>query len=82
MKSAVTVAVDPKFKEDFVEILANMLITSRAEFDDLVSNASPTGQAIIREKQQIVVAYMQENFGIDLYELQELTHQALLDSLD
>lgn len=68
--------------EDFVEIMANMLTTSREEFDNIVSNASPRGQSIIREKQQIVVDYMQENFGIDLYELQELTHQALLESLD
>ncbi|KAA5826173.1 hypothetical protein FPF71_05005 [Algibacter amylolyticus] len=68
--------------EDFVEIVANMLTNSKEGFDAIVSTASPTGQAYIRQKQEIVVAYFQENFAIDLYELQELTYQALLDSLD
>ena len=68
--------------EDFVEIMANMLTTSREEFDAIVNSASPSGQEIIRRKQDIVVAYFQENFDIDLFELQELTHQALLESLD
>lgn len=68
--------------EDFVEIMANMLTRSRVEFDAIVETASPTGQAAIREKQKIVVDYFQENFGIDLYALQVLTNQALLNSLD
>ena len=68
--------------EDFVEILAQMLTMSKDEFDAKVETASPTGQAFIREKQQIVLDYFEENFGIDLFELQELTNQALLDSLD
>ncbi|XMO87371.1 substrate import-associated zinc metallohydrolase lipoprotein [Algibacter sp. AS12] len=68
--------------EDFVEIIANMLTNSKEDFDAIVSTASPTGQAYIRQKQDIVVAYFQENFNIDLYELQELTYQALIDSLD
>ncbi len=68
--------------EDFVEIVATMLTTSKADFDAIVGSASPTGQAIIRQKQEIVVAYFQENFEIDLFELQELTYQALLESLD
>ena len=68
--------------EDFVEILAGMLTSTEAEFDAIVNSASPEGQAIIREKQQMVVDYFQTNFDIDLYELQVLTNQALLDALD
>lgn len=68
--------------EDFVEILSEMLTRTKDEFDAIVSTASPSGQAFIRQKQKIVVDYFQENFGIDLFELQELTNQALLDSLD
>ncbi len=68
--------------EDFVEIVATMLTNSRADFEAIIDSASPSGQAIIREKLGIVLAYFQENFGIDLYELQELAYQALLDSLD
>ncbi|MDO5989604.1 putative zinc-binding metallopeptidase [Flavivirga amylovorans] len=68
--------------EDFVEIIATMLTNSRVNFEAIIDNASPSGQAIIREKLGIVLAYFQENFGIDLYELQELSYQALLDSLD
>ncbi|WP_346882889.1 substrate import-associated zinc metallohydrolase lipoprotein [uncultured Algibacter sp.] len=68
--------------EDFVEILATMLTNSKEDFDDIVSNASPSGQAFIRQKQEIVLSYFQDNFNINLFELQELTHQALLNSLD
>lgn len=68
--------------EDFVEILATMLTTSSEDFDALVNQADPTGQTIIRQKQKIVIDYFQDNFQIDLFELQELTYQALLDSLD
>lgn len=68
--------------EDFVEIVANMLTNSRADFEAIINSASPSGQAFIRQKQEIVLAYFQENFDIDLYELQELTYQALLESLD
>jgi len=68
--------------EDFVEILANMLTNSQEDFDAIIALASPEAQPIIRQKQKIVVDYFQENFGIDLFELQELTYQALIDSLD
>ncbi|GAA3617660.1 putative zinc-binding metallopeptidase [Flavivirga amylovorans] len=68
--------------EDFVEILSMMLTYSKGEFDTIVSSGNSTGQAQIREKQKIVVDYFQDNFGIDLFELQKLTNQALLDSLD
>ncbi len=68
--------------EDFVEIVAIMLTNSRADFEAIINSASVSGQEIIRRKLEIVLAYFQENFGIDLYELQELTYQALIDSLD
>lgn len=68
--------------EDFVEIMAVMLTRSRVQFDELVARASATGQTAIRRKQKIVVDYFQDNYGIDLYELQVLTNQALLNSLD
>ncbi|WP_178989908.1 substrate import-associated zinc metallohydrolase lipoprotein [Winogradskyella schleiferi] len=88
--------------EDFVEMIAQMLIRSREQWDDLVNNIGiydPDTQDyeldvdgnriinteainIIREKEQIVVEYFAQDFGIDLYELQALAHQALLDSID
>ncbi|GAB1857057.1 putative zinc-binding metallopeptidase [Flavobacteriaceae bacterium MHTCC 0001] len=68
--------------EDFVEIIAIMLTNSRADFEAIINSASPQGQAFIRQKLEIVLSYFQENFNIDLYELQELTYQALIDSLD
>lgn len=68
--------------EDFVEIVAIMLTNSRQDFEAIISSASPFGEARIRQKLEIVLEYFQENFNINLFELQAITYQALLDSLD
>ncbi|MGC1205904.1 MAG: substrate import-associated zinc metallohydrolase lipoprotein [Flavobacteriaceae bacterium] len=66
--------------EDFVEMIAQMLVRSKSDFDELVDGiASAQARGYIREKEQLVVAYYEENFDIDFYELQVLTYQALVD---
>ena len=93
--------------EDFVEMIAQMLIRSREQWDELIDNIGvynidypedsddiyildDDGERIInteaintiRRKEQLVVEYFSLQYGIDLYELQELTYQALLDSVN
>lgn len=66
--------------EDFVEMIAYMLIRSSAKWDALVDGiASAEARQSIRRKEQLIVEYYQENFNINFYELRELTYQALLE---
>ena len=67
-------------REDFVEMIAYMLIRSATKWDALVDGiASPLARASIRQKEQLIVEYYQEKFNINFYELRELTYQALLE---
>ncbi len=66
--------------EDFAEMIATMLTNSKAEFDAIVNGITSTeAQETIRQKEQIVVSYFSTEFGIDLYELQEIVNQNTLD---
>lgn len=75
------------FDEDFVEMVANMLVNGRVGFDYMV-NSIPAGtsangvtraQAIsyIRQKENIVVAYFKQVWNIDFYLLQSRTRAAI-----
>ena len=67
-------------REDFVEMIAYMLIRSSTQWDELVDGiSSAQARQYIRQKEQLIVEYYQENFNIDFYELRELTYQALLE---
>lgn len=63
--------------EDFVEMVSEMLTNSKADFDALVDGiSSERARAIIRLKETMVADYYQNNFGINIYELQTLTDAA------
>lgn len=64
--------------EDFVEMIATMLVEGRAGFDAIV-NAIPSasGQAAIRKKEKIVVAYFKDAYNIDFRSLQTTTQTAI-----
>jgi hypothetical protein len=66
--------------EDFVEMIAMMLIEGKAGFDTIV-NSIPAGTSIngitradaiakLRKKEAMVVAYYKDVWGIDFYSLQ------------
>lgn len=66
--------------EDFVEMVAMMLIEGRAGFDAIV-NSIPAGTSVnnttqaqaiskLRQKEAMVVSYFKETWGIDFYSLQ------------
>lgn len=76
--------------EDFVEMIAFMLVEGKTGFDAMVNGialpdpADPTktipnaaAQAILRRKEQIVVRYFKEAWNIDLYTLQATTEAAI-----
>ena len=66
--------------EDFVEMVSEMLTNSKADFDAIVDGiVSDNARSIIRQKEAIVAEYYLTNFGIDIYELQDLIDKATQD---
>ncbi len=63
--------------EDFVEMVANMLMEGRARFNEIVASTNPTAQQSLRAKEQIVVTYFREVYDIDFYSLQARVQAAL-----
>lgn len=64
--------------EDFVEMIATMLVEGKEGFDAIVANASPEGQALLRRKENIVVSYFQNTWRIDFRALQQKTDEAIV----
>lgn len=75
------------YDEDFVEMIAVMLIEGKTGFDALVSKI-PTGtsvngttqaqaQAYLRQKEAIVLSYFRQAWNIDFYSLQRRCRTAL-----
>lgn len=75
------------YDDDFVEMIAIMLIEGKAGFDALISKI-PTGtsvngttqaqaQAYLRQKEAIVVSYFRQAWNIDFYSLQRRCRTAL-----
>lgn len=69
------------YDEDFVEMIANMLMEGRQRFDEIVATANPTAQAALKAKEEIVVNYFEQVWGINFYSLQNRV-QAALKSLE
>ena len=66
--------------EDFVEMISEMLTNSREEYNAIVNSiSSDRARSIIRQKENLVAEYYRTNFGIDIYELQDLIDKATKD---
>jgi hypothetical protein len=63
--------------EDFVETISIMLVLGKKKYDELVSTASDAAEAVFRSKEQFVVTYFKEIWGIDFYSLQTRVNNAL-----
>lgn len=63
--------------EDFVEMIANMLMLGRTRFDEMVSITNATAQQALRTKEQMVVTYFRQVWNIDFYSLQTRVQAAL-----
>lgn len=73
--------------EDFVEMVAVMLMEGRAGFDRMVNDITEPGgdgtqpaaaRAILRQKEAMVVEYYKNSWGINFYNLQIRTRAALV----
>ena len=64
--------------EDFVEVLATMLVEGKTAYDARV-NAIPSaaGKAALRQKGQIVIDYLKTTYNIDFTRLQTRTQTAI-----
>ncbi|KAA6430368.1 hypothetical protein FEM33_25525 [Dyadobacter flavalbus] len=83
----ITAYSSSSFDEDFVEMIAIMLIEGKAGFDKIV-NSIPEGtseqgitraqaQAALRQKEAIVVAYYKNTWKIDFYSLQAKVRKSM-----
>lgn len=73
--------------EDFVEMVATMLMEGRAGFDRIVNGITEDGadgtpaataRAVLRQKEAMVVEYYRNSWGINFYNLQSRTRAALV----
>ena len=63
--------------EDFAEMVAQMLTRSQGEWISLIGNIwSYAARSAISEKEQLVVGYYRDQYGLDMYELQESINSA------
>jgi substrate import-associated zinc metallohydrolase lipoprotein len=65
--------------EDFVEMLATMLVEGKEAFDKRVETASPAAKIAIRQKEQIVIDYMTKAYNINFRSLQTTTQKAITE---
>lgn len=63
--------------EDFVEMIATMLVEGKEGFDAKVKTASASGQVSLRKKEQIVVDYFTKTYNISFRNLQARTQAAI-----
>lgn len=63
--------------DDFVEMLANMLMLGKSRYEELVASTNATAQQALRSKEQIVVTYLKEVWNINFYSLQNRVQAAL-----
>ncbi len=66
--------------EDFAEMVSNFIVTAPAAWEAYMINTSyrsPVGYNILRQKEAIVIQYMQAVWGIDLYRLRDDVQAAI-----
>jgi substrate import-associated zinc metallohydrolase lipoprotein len=63
--------------EDFVEILATMLVEGKTAYDARVNSTNATAKAALRAKEQIVKDYLKSAYKIDFDRLQTSTQTAI-----
>lgn len=63
--------------EDFVEMIANMLMLGKTRYEELINSTTEEAKAVFRSKEQHVVSYFKEVWEIDFYSLQAKVSVAL-----
>lgn len=68
----ITAYASSKADEDFAEMVSQLITHKRADWDAMIEGAgNETAVANLREKESIVVGYMQDTWKIDIYSLQD-----------
>ncbi len=66
--------------EDFVEMIANFLLSSPEEWEDILSSIEKTeGLEALKQKEANVADYLMQNWGIDMYDFRDLLTLAIAD---
>lgn len=52
--------------EDFVEVIANYIVKSDSEWENILQEAGEEGATLINQKLDMVTEYLQESWGIDI----------------
>lgn len=63
--------------EDFVEMIANMLMLGKSRYEEVVASTNAKAKEALRTKEQIVVTYFRQVWNIDFYSLQTRVQAAL-----
>lgn len=63
--------------DDFAETVSVMMMLGKDRFEEVVNLVSPAAQVVFRSKEQIIVNYFKEVWGIDFYSLQRRVNAAL-----
>lgn len=65
--------------EDFAEMTSIMLTEGRSGYESILKGFSATALASVRTKEDMVVTYFKQNYGIDFYTLQTRVQKALAE---
>lgn len=63
--------------EDFVEMIATMLVEGRTGYENIINTASVEARAKFRQKEEIIVRYFKETWSINFYDLQTRVQTAI-----
>lgn len=63
--------------DDFVEMIATMLVEGKAGFAATLNSTTANGRALLLQKQAMVTSYMKEAYGIEIGDLQDATESAI-----
>ncbi len=67
--------------EDFVEMIAHLIIWTPSEWNAMIKAAGKEGGALIKIKEAKVVKYLSQKWNINIYELRDLIQQRLNEIL-
>ncbi len=65
--------------EDFAEMTSIILTNSNEEYEAILAEMTTEAQGKIRAKENIVASYFNNEWGINIYELQALNYQKLIN---
>lgn len=66
-----------QYTEDFAEMVAHLLVQGQIWFDNYAMTASPSAQRKLRRKEELVVQYFKNAFGINFRDLQAEVQNSL-----